>query len=584
MKPLRFLSVVQPARYIFVILAAALLFSTQSLFAQNDPGARPVSTTTATSTSPKFGFTFTRTEEPSDALGADGAGRLLGGKVGGAGNQGGFWVAAINVFAASATVLGGANNIAGLGPAFNGESCFQCHSFPTVGGTSGPTNFQADPNFVHDHGAHNTADLSSFITSNGPVREARFQSDGGVHELFSIEGRDDAPSGCTLAQPDFAGQLKANTLSFRIPTPTFGLGFVENTPDLTLQQNLANAQNLALAAGFTNPVGQIASGKPVTGIAGHFNRNGNDGTISRFGWKAQNKSLLLFSGEAANVELGVTNELFQNEKVAGSNCLGNKLPEDLTTVLAAGDAALQNPTQATAKIAADIENFAVFMRLNGAPGQCAFNSPAGQCFSLTQVESNGQNDPAAVASIQRGKALFGTVVPASPGASPNVGIGCVLCHTDVLTTGPSVFPSLDSKPFRPYSDFAVHAMDASLADGITQGGFGQQPDPIFVVTPNAAGPGEFRTAPLWGVGQRLFFLHDGRARDLLTAILDHAPSTATSSSSDHTTACTGTLPTSVASVGEGCESIGRFLNLPAVTPAGTTTPSQQDVLNFLRSL
>jgi hypothetical protein len=32
------------------------------------------------------------------------------------------------------------------------------------------------------------------------------------------------------------------------------------------------------------------------GISGTFNHNGNDGTISRFGWKAQNKSLLLLTG------------------------------------------------------------------------------------------------------------------------------------------------------------------------------------------------------------------------------------------------------------------------------------------------
>src|SRR5262249_24605869 len=160
--------------------------------------------------------------------------------------------------------------------------------------------------------------------------------------LFSIEQRDDAP-GCILPQPDFAAELAANNVIFRIPTPTFGLGFFENTPETTLESNLDNEQ--ALAANLFNP--------PL-GIRGHFNTNGNDGTIARFGWKAQNKSLLLFSGEAANVELGVTNELFQTEKAPGSNCTSNKLPEDITVVLAAGDPALQNPTQATAKIASDI--------------------------------------------------------------------------------------------------------------------------------------------------------------------------------------------------------------------------------------
>lgn len=51
--------------------------------------------------------------------------------------------------------------------------------------------------------------------------------------------------------------------------------------------------------------------KKALGIAGHENRNGNDGTITRFGWKAQNKSLAMFSGEAYLVEMGVTNDLFQ---------------------------------------------------------------------------------------------------------------------------------------------------------------------------------------------------------------------------------------------------------------------------------
>ena len=78
--------------------------------------------------------------------------------------------------------------------------------------------------------------MPSFITSNGPVREARFvrnpdgTPDGGVHDLFVITGRNDAP-GCNIKQPDFAGQLAKNNVIFRIPTPTFGLGLVENVPD-----------------------------------------------------------------------------------------------------------------------------------------------------------------------------------------------------------------------------------------------------------------------------------------------------------------------------------------------------------------
>ena len=68
------------------------------------------------------------------------------------------------------------------------------------------------------------------------------------------------------------------------------------------------------------------------GISGEFNHSGNDGTITRFGWKAQNKSLLMFAGEAYNVEQGVTNELFPNERETDPSCQYNAMPEDHTNL------------------------------------------------------------------------------------------------------------------------------------------------------------------------------------------------------------------------------------------------------------
>src|SRR5205807_8424889 len=113
--------------------------------------------------------------------------------------------------------------------------------------------------------------VPSSITVNGPVREARFvrnrdgSPDGGVHSLFVITGRSGAP-GCNIAQPNFAAELARNNVVFRIPTPVFGLGLVENVSDGALVANLsANAQQ-----------------KRSLGISGRFNRNGNDGTIARF--------------------------------------------------------------------------------------------------------------------------------------------------------------------------------------------------------------------------------------------------------------------------------------------------------------
>ena len=73
-----------------------------------------------------------------------------------------------------------------------------------------------------------------------------------------------------------------------MPSPTFGAGLIEQIPDSAI---IANQQ-------------ADASRKAALGISGRPNRTGNDGTIARFGWKAQNKSLLTFSAEAYNVEMG----------------------------------------------------------------------------------------------------------------------------------------------------------------------------------------------------------------------------------------------------------------------------------------
>src|SRR5579871_1850299 len=455
----------------------------------SDPGPRPVGNVSRTITGAKLQNSIVNVLEPADPAAAsdnnDGAGQVIAN----GGPTTGFWFQALTVFGQEATVNGASNGngtatVTGLGPAFNGNSCVVCHSQPSIGGSSPATNPQIA--LATLHGATNT--VPSFLSSTGPIQEARFildlandpsgsTLDGGVHELFTIQGRTDAPSGCTISQPDFATARSQGNLITRIPLPTFGEGFVENVTDATLEANLA----------------ANASAKSNLGIIGRFNRNGNDGTITRFGWKAQNKSLLLFAGEAANVELGVTNELFQNEKVPGTNCAGST-PEDNTAVLvptAFPTGTTLSGAQAASEISSDIENFAFFMRFNASPSQCDFASG---------VNSSGAAVCNALGSqAVAGKALFGT--------SSNSGIGCVLCHTDTLTTGTSPVPKFNNATFHPFSDFALHHMGAVLTDGITQG---------------LAGPDEFRTPPLWGLGQRLFFMHDGRCKDLVCAIEAHA--------------------------------------------------------------
>ena len=101
-----------------------------------------------------------------------------------------------------------------------------------------------------------------------------------------------------MPQPNFEQMQQLNNLIFRIPTPVFGAGLIESIPDSTILSNMSANSQL----------------KQWLGISGHPNYSGNDGSITRFGWKAQNKSLEIFAGEAYNVEMGVTNELFPNER------------------------------------------------------------------------------------------------------------------------------------------------------------------------------------------------------------------------------------------------------------------------------
>ena len=127
-------------------------------------------------------------------------------------------------------------------------------------------------------------------------------------------------------------------------------------------------------------------------------------------------------------------------------------------------------TGTASEMSSDVINFAIFSRLLAPPTPAPSNS-----------------------STLNGASLFSSV-------------GCALCHSPTLKTGNSPYTGMSNISYSPYSDFALHHMGNGLSDGIHQG---------------AAGPDQFRTAPLWGLGQRLFFLHDGRTSDLLRAIQSH---------------------------------------------------------------
>jgi CxxC motif-containing protein (DUF1111 family) len=450
---------------------------------------------------------------------------------------------------------------AGLGPGFNELSCSGCHISPAVGGASPATNPQVTD--ANTDGATNV--IPSFVTANGPIREARFISnpdgtpDGGVHDLFSIQGRSDAP-GCVFAQPNFAAQVAANNVIFRIPINTFGDGLVEGISDSNLQSAVAGQAQ------------QSAS----LGISAQFNLSGNTGNITRFGWKGQNMSMLMFAGEAYNVEEGVTNDLFPNKRnpSASPQCSPNPLPEDtvntVDSINSGSTVSDNNP---------DTINFALFMRLLAPP------TPAVPFTTSSTASTNSSTTSATASSTSTTSAstttsttptssivAMASVLPMAAGSStPSTStssaaatsssstasaasitagfqafnnVGCSACHIVTQTTvsmamiDTTANPTVSNTPLNTFSDYAVHSMGTGLADQVSQG--------------NANGT-QFRTAPLWGVGQRVFFLHDGRTNDLMQAIQQHASSGS-----------------------EANQVIAQFNML------GTT--DQQNILNFLRDL
>ncbi|MEL6979412.1 MAG: di-heme oxidoredictase family protein, partial [Pseudomonadota bacterium] len=96
--------------------------------------------------------------------------------------------------------------------------------------------------------------------------------------------------------------------------------------------------------------------------------------------------------------------------------------------------------------------------------------------------------------------------------------GCISCHTPkhvthrLETDGAAAQPEQSFQLIWPYTDLLLHDMGEGLADGRPEG--------------EATGR-EWRTPPLWGVGLteavngHTFYLHDGRARSLLEAVLWH---------------------------------------------------------------
>jgi CxxC motif-containing protein (DUF1111 family) len=302
--------------------------------------------------------------------------------------------------------------------------------------------------------------LVAVATKQGATNTVPFfiTIDGPIRRAFIKQNQDGSPNGSAPHLYTITGRVDAPGCELAQPDCN-ALGAADNLA-FHIPLHLYGA-GLLEAIDTATIVANLADQKVLKqslGIGGH---PGGPGGVGRFFWKGQGTGLRTIAAGAYQNEVGVTNVLFSKEDDSTPTCQFNTLPEDQF-----------NPDAATF-----IDGFPDFAKITGFAR-----------FSAPPAPSPDTSETAA------GRTLF-------------TQIGCALCHTPSLQTGASGHPALRNKTANLYSDLALHRMGPGLADGLTQGN---------------AGPDEFRTAPLWGIGQRIFFLHDGRTADLRAAIDAHA--------------------------------------------------------------
>ncbi len=302
----------------------------------------------------------------------------------------------------------------GLGPIFNNTSCAICHSVPAIGGSSAIL-------------------VTRFGTTTGGHFDPLAALGGSLLQSQAIDpaALENVPAEATI-------------VVHRQSTALFGAGLVEAIPDATIQA-LAQRKKADGVLGRAAMVDDVASGQTRVG---------------RFGWKAQQATLLSFAADAYLNEMGVTNRFFPTENAPNGDL--DKLaqfdhvadPEDVVDPV-------------TGK--GDIDVVADYMRLLAPPAP-----------------------PRASGAMQVGLNSF-------------TRLGCAECHVPTLMTGPSKIRALDRRPVVLWSDLLLHDM-GSLNDGIEQA--------------DALG-NEMKTAPLWGLKFGAPYLHDGRAPTIADAIRAH---------------------------------------------------------------
>jgi CxxC motif-containing protein (DUF1111 family) len=373
-------------------------------------------------------------------------------------------------FAEAAEAFAEAETIAdGLGPTFNENACGTCHVIPVLGGSG--------ENTERRFGRIDDGVFFGFDSDE--------ENEGGtLRQLFSNGTYVNGDTVCTIPIEVEPASASVRNVGRRTQ-PLFGLGLVDSLPDSVFDQ-IAATQPVAVRGVVQRVAVTLPDPRDRSQTIGSLR-------VGRFGWKGLVPSLLVFSGDAYDNEMGITTQSCFNGtsilEFAVENHPNNVQPPpgcnggDLAPAQPAGDPQVPEFTDdavgpcdgGRTEIQDDLVLFRTFME-SLAPPPLDISNPA---------------------EFVAGAIRF-------------VSVGCASCHVvGPYRTPRNPFNGVPGRfVFTPFSDFLVHDM-GSLGDSIGQSG-----DPV-------AQTRLMRTQPLWGARFNVAFLHDGRAATVEEAILAH---------------------------------------------------------------
>ncbi|EPN7876152.1 di-heme oxidoreductase family protein [Vibrio vulnificus] len=356
----------------------------------------------------------------------------------------------------------------GLGPLFNTNGCQNCHIKDGRGHPPEKGDSHAVSMLVRLSIPALTAEQKKAMITSGVIPEPTY---GGQLQDFALQ--DQKPEGqIRIRYSDVPITFSdGTTVVLRKPTVEIrDLAYGEMHPQTLLSARVAPPM---IGLGLLESIGEETllqwadeDDRNQDGISGKLNKVWDVQTqslaIGRFGWKAGQPTLMQQNAAAFNGDLGLTSHLFPQENCTNRQDLCRKLPNG-----------------GSPEVSDNILDFVEFYSQH-----------------LAVPIRRNVNDP----QVKLGETLF-------------VQSGCESCHKQTVKTAKrEALPVLSEQTIHPYTDLLLHDMGPGLADN--------RPEYL-------ANGQEWRTPPLWGIGytqevnDHTYFLHDGRARNLMEAVLWH---------------------------------------------------------------